>query len=67
MIMEKCITCNGTGIINVFIDCGRPASECCGGCTTPADCTDCNSEGTLETLEDNYQDLKFQSNKEDKT
>ena len=34
---DVCEDCNGTGLVEV-IQCGKPASECCGGCTVEVEC-----------------------------
>ena len=35
-IPDVCEDCNGTGSVEQ-IQCGKPASECCGGCTVEVD------------------------------
>lgn len=40
-----CNECDGTGIIRVYIDCGKPASSCCGGCSEDISCPDCDGDG----------------------
>ena len=45
-----CKECDGKGVVEAFIDCGKPASECCGGCTKEIECDNCNGSG--ETNDD---------------
>jgi len=52
MQQPKCYNCDGTGTIEVF-NCGMPASECCGGCTTNYTCPDCGGTG-VGVVEDEY-------------
>jgi len=42
-----CEACDGDGQIEVYIDCGKPASICCGGCSETVDCPDCDGTGHL--------------------
>jgi len=37
------------GIVDKQIACGKPVSECCGGCTEMADCRVCNGIGRLDS------------------
>jgi hypothetical protein len=43
-----CSECEGTGKIEIFIDCGKPASECCGGCTKTIECETCKGDGQCQ-------------------
>jgi len=36
--VNSCEECNGDGYVDIYIECGKPASQCCGGCTTPIEC-----------------------------
>lgn len=40
---HTCTTCDNEGTIQVLENCGKPASDCCGGCFAKKDCPDCNS------------------------
>lgn len=33
-----CIECDGKGYYEVFQQCGKPASDCCGGCVRKEEC-----------------------------
>ena len=43
----NCKTCNGTGRYDTFVECFRPASNCCGGCYKEVDCEICHGKGYL--------------------
>ena len=52
MAKEECHHCNGDGEFDYLVNCGKPASQCCGGCTQRSDCHECGGEGyTLVDLE----------------
>ena len=52
-----CPKCDGTGFVYIFIDCGRPASECCGGCTEKTECIHCNGRGEIQNKnEDTWEE-----------
>ena len=70
MQQPKCYNCQGTGTIEVF-DCGMPASECCGGCTTNYTCPDCGGTGVGEAFDSdeyvkNYFSKLIKTNKNKK-
>jgi len=39
-----CIECDGKGYYEVFQECTRPASECCGGCSRTEECNCLDSD-----------------------
>ena len=43
----ECQECLGTGKIEKLI-CTKPVSECCGGCYTYKECSNCDGEGEIE-------------------
>ena len=43
----ECTECLGTGKIEKLI-CTKPVSECCGGCYTYKECSNCDGEGEIE-------------------
>jgi hypothetical protein len=47
MGLSFCPQCEGRGQVD-YIDCGMPASQCCGGCTKSIECDKCNGTGTWE-------------------
>jgi hypothetical protein len=49
---KECPECEGLGTVEAFKDCGRPASDCCGGCTITIECEACQGSGTINTEED---------------
>lgn len=42
-----CEPCDGDGRFEVYIDCGKPASICCGGCSETVECPDCDGKGFI--------------------
>ena len=54
----ECQECLGTGKIEKLI-CTKPVSECCGGCYTYKECTNCDGEGKIEV---DIEDLESLSN-----
>lgn len=44
---KTCGECYGEGEIEVMYACGKPLSECCGGCTQDAECRLCNGSGEI--------------------
>ena len=56
MTKEECHHCNGDGKFDYLVNCGKPASQCCGGCTQRSDCHECGGEGyTLVDLEKAFE------------
>lgn len=49
-----CENCLGNGGEEVMILCTKPTSQCCGGCTTPVTCEDCNGIGEVTIDTDEY-------------
>ena len=49
----QCRECNGTGYYESSIFCLKPASQCCGGCTTFVECEDCHGYGFIIYQADN--------------
>ena len=43
----ECQECLGTGKIEKLI-CTKPVSECCGGCYTYKECSNCEGSGEVE-------------------
>ena len=43
----ECQECLGTGKIEKLI-CTKPVSECCGGCYTYKECSNCGGSGEVE-------------------
>ena len=43
----ECKECLGTGKIEKLI-CTKPVSECCGGCYTYKECSNCGGSGEVE-------------------
>lgn len=41
-----CTVCEGEGYYEKFIECGKPASSCCGSCTKTYEC-DCETEDRI--------------------
>lgn len=55
LILEKykkgvsvCVNCDGTGATDVFENCGKPSSICCGGCYESEECQLCDGLGEHE-------------------
>jgi hypothetical protein len=53
---EKCLECNGLGTIEIQIDCGKPHSVCCGGCTETIMCENCDGEGYIVVNNNDYDE-----------
>ena len=53
----ECPECLGTGKIEKLI-CTKPISECCGGCYTYQECSNCDGTGEIEVNIDEYNDLQ---------
>ena len=49
---KECENCGGQGYVAVIIDCTKPLSVCCGGCTKDQECYDCDGSGTIKLDED---------------
>jgi len=45
--LVTCEHCDGTGEVEIYYDCGKPASSCCGGCSATGECEECNGSGEL--------------------
>jgi len=43
----NCRECHGRGRVRGFIDCGKPMSLCCGGCTELVTCEVCEGRGIV--------------------
>ncbi|MHC4715131.1 MAG: hypothetical protein ACYTAN_17985 [Planctomycetota bacterium] len=52
----QCFNCYGEGAVEEGIFCIRPASNCCGGCMSYAECNVCSGTGELEALDDEMVD-----------
>ena len=50
----ECPECLGTGKIEKLI-CTKPVSECCGGCYTYKECSNCGGEGEIEVEIEDYE------------
>ena len=50
----ECPECLGTGKIEKLI-CTKPVSECCGGCYTYKECSNCDGEGEIEVEIEDYE------------
>lgn len=48
----ECPECEGEGNREIGPECGRPASNCCGGCYHTEICENCSGEGKLEVRMD---------------
>jgi hypothetical protein len=48
-IIEEIVPCSNCveGVIQSIKSCGKPMSECCGGCYDESDCEDCDGEGVI--------------------
>ena len=46
-ILWTCQECEGSGSVTGYEECGKPASECCGGCTEEHSCPTCNGVGEI--------------------
>jgi hypothetical protein len=53
----ECPECDGDGSCEIGPECGRPASNCCGGCYHTEVCKRCSGEGSLE-VEMNDEDVQ---------
>lgn len=49
---DTCPDCYGEGCQEHLWDCMKPASVCCGGCTTKVKCETCNGTGEVELEEE---------------
>lgn len=48
MVMEECPECiNGIEYVDTSGHCGKPASNCCGGCGYEQDCERCGGTGLI--------------------
>lgn len=50
---RECLECFGRGYTESMVECGKSASECCGGCFIDEKCDYCNGEGEL--LDDSWE------------
>lgn len=51
MVKVECSNCSGEGFEEV-IECGFPASMCCGGCVKDYKCEECDGAGYVYIDED---------------
>ena len=54
----ECQECLGTGKIEKLI-CTKPVSECCGGCYTYKECSNCGGSGEVEIEISKYKCFRF--------
>ncbi len=53
----ECFECGGTGLVDsTYQDCGKPASECCGGCYSVYDCDYCSGSGEIHPVDEEMND-----------
>ena len=47
-VFTECENCdNGTEYVDESCHCGKPASDCCGGCGHEKECEECNGIGLI--------------------